>query len=88
MIEFDEFVHALSVFHPFAPVEEKIDCKAYRNCCQLPIKCYISCRSESGLLLAVAFRLYDLRQTGFIEREEVSVLRVYFSLWIGNRDHQ
>ncbi|XP_066306432.1 calcineurin B-like protein 9 isoform X3 [Miscanthus floridulus] len=39
VIEFDEFIHALSVFHPLAPME-------------------------------VAFRLYDLRQTGFIEREE------------------
>ncbi|CAL5398872.1 unnamed protein product [Camellia sinensis] len=44
VIEFGEFVCSLGVFHPNAPVADKI---------------------------AFAFRLYDLRNTGFIEREEL-----------------
>lgn len=31
VIEFDEFIHALSVFHPLAPMENKINCM-YATC--------------------------------------------------------
>ncbi|KAK7381747.1 hypothetical protein VNO80_00294 [Phaseolus coccineus] len=44
VIEFEEFVHALNIFHPCTPSEKKID---------------------------FSFKLYDLRQTGYIEQEEV-----------------
>ncbi|PSS11300.1 Calcineurin B-like protein [Actinidia chinensis var. chinensis] len=44
VIEFDEFVRSLRIFHPDTPSAEKV---------------------------AFAFRLYDLRDNGYIEREEV-----------------
>uniref|UniRef100_A0ACD5YQM8 Uncharacterized protein n=2 Tax=Avena sativa TaxID=4498 RepID=A0ACD5YQM8_AVESA len=44
VIEFEEFVRSLHIFHPDTPIAEKI---------------------------AFAFRLYDLRGTGSIEREEL-----------------
>ncbi|KAK6155581.1 hypothetical protein DH2020_009829 [Rehmannia glutinosa] len=44
VIEFGEFVRSLGVFHPNAPVADKV---------------------------AFAFRLYDLRNTGYIEKDEL-----------------
>jgi serine/threonine-protein phosphatase 2B regulatory subunit len=85
VIEFDEFIHALSVFHPLAPMEDKIDCMyancrnygQYNNICW-HIDIYIC--SYPFLFVSVAFRLYDLRQTGFIEREEVTSQRCFVSI--------
>ncbi|XP_021640285.1 calcineurin B-like protein 10 isoform X1 [Hevea brasiliensis] len=73
VIEFEEFVHALSVFHPCAPLEEKIDCKSLlTSFCFILLKFgYSHISSLCFLFSAVAFRLYDLKQTGYIDREEV-----------------
>ncbi|KAJ7539698.1 hypothetical protein O6H91_11G105800 [Diphasiastrum complanatum] len=49
VIDFGEFVRSLSVFHPTAALEDKIE---------------------------FAFRLYDLRCTGYIEREEVKQMLI------------
>ena len=73
VIDFGDFVRSLTVFHPNAPQEDKIDCKLmiepwtqYSEFSSIDIVIWLSWTS-----FAVSFRLYDLDNTGFIERQEV-----------------
>ncbi|KAH1249198.1 Calcineurin B-like protein 9 [Glycine max] len=60
VIDFEDFVRSLNVFHPNASLEDKIACK-------LKLVWY---------LVSVSFRLYDLHNTGFIERPEVKQMLI------------
>lgn len=83
-IDFDDFVHALSIFHPNTPLADKIDCKNFIKIIYVwshlkiiyVLKYWLMYSHGWGgvILHAVSFRLYDLRQNGFIQREEVSLL--------------
>jgi len=90
VIEFGEFVHALSVFHPKAPLAEKAECAripthphtAHRQRLLRPLRsCSCVCERQRAVsdvlcLSAVAFRIYDLGHTGAIDRSEVRTMLV------------
>ncbi|KAI8569792.1 hypothetical protein RHMOL_Rhmol02G0304600 [Rhododendron molle] len=60
VIEFEEFVRSLSIFHPNAPEAEKL--------ASLPVTW------GRIFLIAVVFRLCDVKCTGYIERDELRKL--------------
>ncbi|KAJ4836697.1 Calcineurin B-like protein 3 [Turnera subulata] len=88
ILDFEEFARALSVFHPNAPIDDKIDCKSANmalvnimsnapvSSVSSVIMPYVNVSQNASCFLAVSFQLYDLKQQGFIERQEVKQMVV------------
>ncbi|XP_060962604.1 calcineurin B-like protein 7 isoform X1 [Cannabis sativa] len=79
-IEFGEFVQTLSIFHPKTSEAVKTKCKKYVQIMNTESKfkftamCFLmqlTTKRSPNMYVADAFKLYDLRHTGYIEREEL-----------------
>lgn len=73
ILGFEEFARALSVFHPNAPIDDKIHCTSLITLNNtIPIN-LVSNSWCIYIVFAVSFQPYDLKQQGFIERQEVKL---------------
>lgn len=89
VIDFGEFVRSLSIFHPETPLGDKIACKEFQLFLIIygqfnhldfvffnNYLLFMPFWYLTVFFFVVAFRLYDLRGTGCIEREEVCILEI------------
>lgn len=88
ILGFEEFARALSVFHPNAPIDDKIECMKIVEFVSISENLFhisstfcvlFSVVTSPSSLVAVSFQLYDLKQQGFIERQEV-ILTIFVLL--------
>lgn len=69
-------MRSLNVFHPNASLEEKTDCKS--SIVAVPMKpCRDFLFTLVSFFISVTFRLYDMDCTGFIERQEVYISKMF-----------
>lgn len=72
VLDFGEFVQSLNIFHPDTPQAQKADCMYVCVHIKHIYICLQYTQFHTTMVHAVAFQLYDIWQTGFIERGEVS----------------